>query len=145
MTMETINFLLNDNMTYCHLYHCWFRTNRVKVLKSRPHQAFFHRTCIGKINRNYPVTREAMDFSENYTCSHGREIQLFNCNQCQITLYPMMLYYTKDDELRKEDYTAITDGLKHDACAVSELKGAGHYGISSISRDSYLFNIRTCL
>ena len=66
----------------------------------------------------------AMDFSTNYTCSHGREIQLFNCNQCQITLHPMMLYYTKDDELRKEDYTAITDDLKHVAGAVSELKGA---------------------
>ena len=64
----------------------------------------------------------AMDFSENYTCRYGREIQSFHWNQKQITIHPMMLYYMKHGELQKEGFTTITDDLKHDSFAVSEFE-----------------------
>ena len=61
----------------------------------------------------------AMDFSENYTCRHGRETQSYHWNQKQITIHPMMLYYKQNGELQKDGYIAITDDLKHDARAVA--------------------------
>lgn len=65
-----------------------------------------------------------MDFSENYTCRHGREVQPYHWNQKQITLHPIMLYYQKDGSLQKEGYTVITDDLKHDASAVATFEKA---------------------
>ena len=64
----------------------------------------------------------AMDFSENYTCRHGRETQSYHWNQKQITIHPMMLYYKQDGELKKDGYIAITDDLKHDARAVASFE-----------------------
>jgi hypothetical protein len=66
----------------------------------------------------------AMDFSENYTCRYGREIQSVHWNQKQITLHPMMLYYKKDEELHKDGFTIISDDLKHDSQAVSAFEKA---------------------
>ena len=64
----------------------------------------------------------AMDFSENYTCRLGREVQSYHWNQKQITLHPMMLYYRKNGEVQKDGFTVLTDDLKHDAHAVAEFE-----------------------
>jgi len=62
MTMETIIFLLNHILTYCITVDLG---NSVLKCKCRNYSIenpyYLHRTCIGKINRNYSVTREVTD------------------------------------------------------------------------------------
>ena len=70
MTMETIIFLLNLMLTYCItvdlgkiVLKCKFTQNITSVSSnySIENPYYLHRTCIGKISRNYPVTREVTD------------------------------------------------------------------------------------
>ena len=56
MTMETIIFLLNPMLTYCITVDLG---NIVLMCKYRVR--IYKMTGIGKINRNYPVTREVTD------------------------------------------------------------------------------------
>ena len=69
MTMETIIFLLN-HMTYYItvdlrkiVLKCKFTQNITSVSSnySIENPYYLHRTCIGEINQNYPVTREVTD------------------------------------------------------------------------------------
>ena len=66
MTMETMNFLLNHMLTYCItvdlgniVLKCKFRVHIEQLFDRK--SFYLHRTCIGKINRNYQVTREVID------------------------------------------------------------------------------------
>ena len=66
MTRETIIFLLNHMLTYCitvDLGNTVLNVNIASVSSnySIENTYYLHRTCIGKINRNYQVTREVTD------------------------------------------------------------------------------------
>ena len=65
--METTIFLLSHMLTYCITVDlgnielkCKYRV-RIEQLFDRKSLLSCIRTCIGKINRNYPVTREVND------------------------------------------------------------------------------------
>ena len=45
----------------------------------------------------------ALDFSENYMCRYGFEVQPFHWCQQQVTIHPVMLYYADNQgELQKD-------------------------------------------
>jgi len=76
MTMETIISLLNHMLTYCNtvdlgnsVLKCKYRV-RIEQLFDR-NSYYLHRTCIVKINRNYPVTREVTDQGAQLVISVG--------------------------------------------------------------------------
>ena len=56
--METIIFLLNHMLTYCINVDLGKIVFRVRIEHLFNTKSLLKRTCIGKINRNYPVTRE---------------------------------------------------------------------------------------
>ena len=63
MTMETITFLLNHTVTYYINVNFGNIVLKCKIasvssIYSIQNPYYLHSTCIGKINRNYPVTRE---------------------------------------------------------------------------------------
>ena len=65
--METIIFLLNHMLTYCitvDLGNIVLKCINIASVSSNysiENPYYLHRACIGKINRNYPVTREVTD------------------------------------------------------------------------------------
>ena len=61
MTMETIIFLLNHMLTYCITVDLGNIVLKCKYCVNIENPYYLHRACIGKINRNYPVTREVTD------------------------------------------------------------------------------------
>jgi len=66
MTMETITFLLNHTVTYYINVNFGNIVLKCKIasvssIYSIQNPYYLHRTCIGKINRNYPLTREVTD------------------------------------------------------------------------------------
>jgi len=67
MTMETILFLIKHTLLLTYritvdlgkiVLKC---KNRVRIEHLFDRKSYLHRTCIGRINRYYPVTREVTD------------------------------------------------------------------------------------
>jgi len=63
-----------------------------------------------------------MDFSENYLCKYGSEVQSvhFGASKHQVTLHTAVLYYCKNTthEIGCESFCTMSESLRHDASAV---------------------------
>ena len=55
------------------------------------------------------------DFSENYTCLLPEEIMSIHWTQEQATVYPVVVLRKIDDVLGEDNFTFISDDIKHDA------------------------------
>ena len=60
-----------------------------------------------------------MDFKENYACRNVDEIQSAYFNQTCVTLYPVVVYYTGDEQLKHSSIVLISDTLAHNAASVA--------------------------
>ncbi|GBO14314.1 hypothetical protein AVEN_30117-1 [Araneus ventricosus] len=62
------------------------------------------------------------DFSENYVCKYGREVQSshFGGSKQQITLHTVVVYHSSPDtlELKVTSYCSLSDSLRHDPSAI---------------------------
>ncbi|GBO20181.1 hypothetical protein AVEN_195401-1 [Araneus ventricosus] len=62
------------------------------------------------------------DFSENYVCKYGREVQSshFGGSKQQITLHTVVVYHLSPDtlELKVTSYCSLSDSLRHDPSAI---------------------------
>jgi len=88
--METIILLLNHTLIYCInvdlgkiVLKCKIASVSSIYLIENPY--YLHSTCIGKINRNYPVTREVTDQGSQlvisevpHWCRLGYELSVVN-------------------------------------------------------------------
>ncbi|KAJ2950774.1 hypothetical protein O0L34_g9039 [Tuta absoluta] len=69
-----------------------------------------------------------MDFSENYLCKYGKEIQSmhFGASRQQITLHTVVTYHKSPEsgDIITKSFCSLSECLRHDACAVfAHLKG----------------------
>lgn len=62
-----------------------------------------------------------LDFGKHYLCSYQDEPQYMHYGQKQVTVHPIVTYYTcpKDHGRVKEDIVFLSDNIKHDSAAVS--------------------------
>lgn len=107
----------------CHLHKVIHQDQALKKLKS-------------SLSENEAII--LVDFSQNYQCKYGTEIQVvhFGASRTQITLHTGMLY-TKN---RKQGFATLSDSLRHDSCAVTaHLKEA----ITKLQSEGCLENIDT--
>lgn len=59
-----------------------------------------------------------MDFAENYAFVVQNAAQGFHWNNNQATIFPAVVYYKEDGELKNKNYVVTSDNLSHDAVAV---------------------------
>lgn len=63
-----------------------------------------------------------MDFSENYLCKYGKEIQSvhFGASRQQVTLHTVVTYYKSPatGDIETKSFCSLSESLRHDACAV---------------------------
>ena len=106
-------------------------------------QARWQQDQFSSLIRNPPAKSVilVMDFSENFTCTTQREVQSAHWAQTQVTLHPMVAFYTCqlcgniDDPVR-EVVDIISDDLLHDAHAVHHfVKVATRYLLHQRSLD----------
>lgn len=59
-----------------------------------------------------------LDFSENYAYVAQNAAQQFHYNNDQCTIFPAVVYYKSEDELKHFSYVAMSECTTHDAAAV---------------------------
>lgn len=59
-----------------------------------------------------------MDFSENYAFTVQEAVQAFHWNNNRATLFPVVIYYRENDELRPLSFVGISDCMNHDTISV---------------------------
>lgn len=103
---ETAN-MMNDKILQfmkhqANITHQYTAITRVKN-SLKPNEAFLH-----------------IDFSENYSCKYGEEIQSahFGGSKPQICLHTSVLYYQDEQGLKSESICTLSENLRHDPVLV---------------------------